>query len=232
MTGVKISALPAIAAPAASDVFPVVQSGVTYQETITQLATIVASNIPTNSVTNAMLAQMPTLTILGNNTGGTANAAYLTVSQVNTMLGTTPSTPGQLPGTTTNDNAAAGNVGEFITSNIPVASAVSLTTATPTDITSINLSAGDFDVWANIFFDSSGQDCGGTAWTSLVSATPIDRSLISQGDMSVAVINCGIAVSPRRYSLAAPATVYLSVNSNFGSGTLTACGFISARRAR
>src|SRR4026208_1205215 len=40
MAGVKISALPAIAAPAATDIFPVVQAGLTYKETITQLGTL------------------------------------------------------------------------------------------------------------------------------------------------------------------------------------------------
>lgn len=43
--------------------------------------------IGTNAITNAKAAQMPTNTLKGNNTGGTANAADLTVTQVNTMLG-------------------------------------------------------------------------------------------------------------------------------------------------
>ena len=45
-----------------------------------------ATTIAANAVANSMLAQMATLTIKGNNTGLTANAADLTVAQVMTML--------------------------------------------------------------------------------------------------------------------------------------------------
>ncbi len=38
--GVKISQLPAVAVPALTDIFPVVQAGVTYKETVQQLATL------------------------------------------------------------------------------------------------------------------------------------------------------------------------------------------------
>lgn len=45
-----------------------------------------ATAVTNNAITNAMRAQMATLTIKGNNTGGTANEADLTVAQVNAIL--------------------------------------------------------------------------------------------------------------------------------------------------
>src|SRR6185312_14765343 len=64
---------------------------------------------------------------------------------------------GQLPGTTTNDNASSGNVGQLISSNIVSGSSVSLTTATPLDITTISLTAGDWDVQGNCTSNPAGS---------------------------------------------------------------------------
>lgn len=48
-----------------------------------------ATTIGSNKVTNAMLAQAATLTLKGNNTGGTANVSDLTATQVKTLLAIT-----------------------------------------------------------------------------------------------------------------------------------------------
>src|SRR5215469_14973398 len=67
-------------------------------------------------------------------------------------LCTNVGTPGQLPGTATNDNAAAGNVGEFVISTVARGSAVPLSTGTAANMTSVSLTAGDWDCTALMLF--------------------------------------------------------------------------------
>jgi len=50
--GIKISALPDIVTPALSDIFPVVQSGVTYKESFTQLTSLFATAGANSNITS------------------------------------------------------------------------------------------------------------------------------------------------------------------------------------
>lgn len=71
---------------------------------ITTSAGSLATSVTNNAITNAMLAQMNTLTIKGNNTGATANVADLTVAQVDAILpvfGTTTNGLAPFPTTVT-----------------------------------------------------------------------------------------------------------------------------------
>lgn len=146
--------------------------------------------------------------------------------------------PGQIPGTATNDNAAVGRVGEYISSTVLVGSGIALTDATNTNITSISLTAGDWDVWGTVV---SELGVGATmtsiaGWTSATSATLPTRP--NNGAISIIQTTFGanavtsVPVNAQRVSLSATTTIYLSARSLFTGGTNTAYGFIGARRAR
>ena len=149
---------------------------------------------------------------------------------------------GQIPGTSTNDNASAGSVGEIITAAIASGSAISLTSGTPKNITSISLTPGDWDVTGVVNFT------GGTITTinliaaiisaSTNSATSTDQMGYNQQsyegsyEMFQNQSQTSLFAGPTRVSLAATTTYYLNANANFGSSTASAYGMVRARRVR
>ncbi len=141
-------------------------------------------------------------------------------------------------GTTTNDNAAAGSVGSLVESEILVGSAVSLTSTTAANITSISLTAGDWDVWGNCVFlpDASTPLTSIISWISTTSATLPTlpnagaESLIGTS-MTVGTAQA-LTAGSKRLSLSATTTVYLSCRAVFTISTATAYGYIGARRRR
>lgn len=152
-------------------------------------------------------------------------------------LGWSDTTKG-IVGTTTNDAAGTGYVGEVISSIIPLVSAVSLTTVTEADLTTISLGAGDWDVWGNITFDYGAGTImiNSFAWVSLTSATIPDPSLFNSTYLPATAPGGGGTsgnIAPMQtFSLAGTTTVYLSGLANFSVSTLTMCGAIYARRRR
>jgi hypothetical protein len=132
-----------------------------------------------------------------------------------------------LAGVTNGSNAAAGNVGEYIESVVLSAAAVNLPAGTPTAVTSVPLTAGDWDVWGNIGFNSTGtvQNQFGAINNAVSFPDPAYYAAI------LAATN-GFTVPHRRYSFTTNTTVYLVAQCGFTTGTATACGVISARRAR
>lgn len=143
-------------------------------------------------------------------------------------------TTGCVIGTATNNNAATGSVGEYVTSAVAAGSAVALTTATSANVTSISLTAGDWDVWGNVAITASGPNMGGgNGWISLVSATFPDTSLVSSLSITAGGVAVWRASVPYvRLSLSGTTTVYLSAQTTFAVGTAGASGGIHARRAR
>lgn len=143
---------------------------------------------------------------------------------------------GQLPATATNDNASAGKAGEYAESIILVGAAVSLTTGTNANITSLSLTAGDWDVDGAVFIlPAAATATAFNASVSLTSATqetpPNQGSrLINRGTFPTGG-STGGPVGTRRLSLNATTTVYLVLNADFG-GTCSGYGALRARRVR
>lgn len=138
-------------------------------------------------------------------------------------------------GTTTNDSAAAGSVGELISSVVLSGAALNFTTTVNRDITSIALTAGDWDIWGNVFVTASGgaNILSAFAWINSTSATKPDNALCGLISFNGNIGGSNNVTCPSfRVSLAAPTTYYLSGQVTYSAGTKTGCGGIYARRRR
>lgn len=141
----------------------------------------------------------------------------------------------QLPASTTNDDAAAGNVGEYLENNT---AATSLVTATAKDVATRSLTAGDWDVWGSIVFKPAAgttvtRIAGSIGTTANTLGTPPNSGAMEDFNATLtAATNQTVPVGLRRISIAATTTVRLVAQATFAVSTMTADGFIGARRVR
>lgn len=188
-----------------------------------------------NGGTNASSAS---ITAFNNITGYTAAGATGTTS-TNLVFSTSPTiTTANLVGTATNNNAAAGSVGEVIESQILAASAVALTTSTTANITSISLTAGDWVVWGNFNLTPAGassisfQSAGITSTSATLPTRPASGAITWQTlAMGGGAVNDG-PVGMVRFSLASTTTIYLVIQVAWTTSTMAAYGYLGARRTR
>lgn len=161
----------------------------------------------------------------------TASTGRFTTLQATSTI--TPSSTAGIVGTTTNDSANAGSVGEYVTAT---AGPTALTTGTNTNITSISLTAGDWDVTGTIFFATGVGDTMTSAAVSVndTSAThPAIPLYNNPGNVNLtASLGLTVIAPVRRFSLASTTTVYLVATGSHSGGTLNATGMIRARRIR
>lgn len=168
-------------------------------------------------------------------TQGFTQALSIPLAVAKGGLGNTGESGGtpNIVGVTDASNASAGSVGEFMSSIILVGSAVSMTTATAKDITSITLTAGDWDVWGNVFLAASGANIAAYyMWMDTTSNTRPALVYTSGESASTNNTNEAKCVPSRRYNVSGSTTVYLGADVTFASGTVTGFGAIYARRVR
>lgn len=222
--------------------------------------TLPAGNLPTASTTASGIVELATD---AEAVTGTDNTRPIVPSSLSARLaapgaigGTTPGpgsftslsasstiTPNQtagIVGTTTNNNAQAGSIGEVISSTVAVGSPVALTTATAADVTSISLTAGDWDVSGSVGFLSEATTSitkyGGAVnsvsatFPAIGLATPI--STVQTPAVVWGVTTNFSPIPTGRISLSATTTIYLIARATFTVAALSAFGYIMARRVR
>ena len=145
---------------------------------------------------------------------------------------------GNILGTATNDSASTGYCGEFISSNIGSGSAVGITSGNTANITSISLTAGDWDVEGQVYTSLGGGTIpssfnAGTSATSVtLNQSPTAGGLMAFNNNTQANQSWGLGTGRTRMSISGTTTVYLVFNSAFSVSTLSAYGWILARRVR
>lgn len=174
-------------------------------------------------------------------TAGTLLASINLVGDVTgTSSGSTVTTTlgigGQLPATSTNDNAAAGKLGEYSTNTVTSGAAITITTAAPKSITSILLTAGDWDVTGVVDYVASGATTSdfktGTSQTN--NTFGAQDSFVNLPLVATTLSDTVGHIAPlTRYSISSgTVSTYLIAQANFSLGSATAYGTIRARRAR
>lgn len=168
---------------------------------------------------------------------GVVNATTVNAATINATGLITPTSTVGIAGTITNDNAQAGSIGEYVTSSV-VSTTVNLTTATTANITTISLTAGDWDVTGGVLFQTAATTSvtGAIAGISTTTGTLGADGTYARSTFAAVVpgaVEWADFLAPVvRLSLAATTTVYLVGQSTFTVSTQTAGGYIRARRVR
>lgn len=167
-------------------------------------------------------------------------SATLTVANGTTLTTTTSTSvgAGQYLGEPGTGSATAGNIGEYVSASVVTGSAIALTTTTSANITSISLTAGDWDVSSMVYFNPGAT----TSITQLISSqsqttavSDFTAGAFAEQNYAATVPAAGpltLSISPERISLSGTTTIFLVTRATFTASTLSAWGIIRARRAR
>lgn len=213
---------------AAGNVGKLTIAGTTSGTTVLNATAAASGTLTLPAATDTLVGKATTDVLTNKTLNSTGTGNVLQVSGVTVSSG-------QYPGETTTGSATAGNTGEFISSTVLQGSAVSLTTATPANITSISLTAGDWDVWGSIAIVPSSTVTIYEGWISTTSATiptfPNNGAITLMQLPFTSATQQIIPVGRERISISGTTTVFLSAAMTF-AGTCSSYGFIGARRAR
>jgi hypothetical protein len=165
-----------------------------------------------------------------NYTNGNVNVAS------NLFAGSITTTNG-IVGITDGSNAGAEKVGEIATNILGSGSAQNISTASATNLITLSLTAGDWDVEGGAVLLFAGATSGYRAAgieTNAVAAIQADGTFNIDGLSSTTVATglCFLPIPRKQINITSTKTVNLVVQCNFSVGGVTAYGNLTARRVR
>lgn len=200
--------------------------GGTSGNTTLQASAVASGTLTLPAATDTLVGKATTDTLTHKTFDSAGTGNVLQVSSVTVSAG-------QYPGTTTNDNATSGNVGQLMSNS----NSASLTTNTPANIAQVTLTAGDWDVAGAGSFSGAGATVTSDvrlsiSATSATLDTTIGQYFEFRNSAGITDFMFYPTVGPLRVSLSGSTTYYLVAQATFTTSTYGANGFIRARRVR
>ena len=113
---------------------------------------------------------------------------------------------------------------------------MSLTTGVTATVTSISLTAGDWDVTGTVHFVHNAATVGTYYTAGINTATTMPSNpgtnVAIAGNQNSTAVHATLVPQMQRVSLSGSTTVYLVTQAGFTTNTLSAYGFLRARRVR
>jgi hypothetical protein len=196
---------------------------------------VLSTRIVSKLTTVTAAAEVSQFEIWGLNSGSLSQL-FTVAGNANATFGTTNS----IVGVATNNDAVAGNIGEEVNSTVSTYTNFT-TTATYQNITSITLTAGDWDISA--FFTYSANSATITAAANaiyVISTTTASAVGATEGKNIAYVPQAAMlgssllseSIAPYRVSLSGTTTFYLNAQATFTAGNPQFVGTLRARRMR
>ncbi len=168
-----------------------------------------------------------------NQIAASTSAGTATLSLPSALIapGTIAATSGFV-GQSSNTAPTAGNIGEQIRSAVPFASAVTSTTTTVTNVTSISLTAGIWEISGIVMYTGMTTATFQQASIGTTSATigTVGDNAIQSTFVSTTAGDFGVSIPAWRLALSTTTTVYLVGQGTYSAGTGKLYGRISATR--
>lgn len=201
-------------------------------------AGLVYDNAQTRAYSNDYRQESGGAKFMALSTGSPESSVYAPVGAQLTVIDT-----GKIwrKNTAGSSNAGWGSIGDVVQSTVVLGSAVSLSSNSQTNVTSISLPPGEWEVSGNVAFDFGGSATASRSQAS-ISQTSATMDITTGGAFASVGLpstaaqansssNMSVHVSPIRISLSTTTTIYLVTRVTFGAGSAAAYGHIKAVRA-